>query len=520
MTPAVPRFLSASSTDTGHVRKNNEDRVYCDDARGFFMVVDGVGGNEAGERAADIAVEHIRLRLERQTDSVEHRLREAITLANNAIFTAAVENPAWAGMACVLTVAVVQDGQVTVGHVGDSRLYRIHRGRIEKITHDHSPIGEREDSGELSEAEAMSHPRRNEVFRDVGSERHTPYDPEFIEIQQIPLEPDSTLLLCSDGVSDALPSSEILDMVQQHAGDRWAGVRGLVAAAAERGHDNVSAVLIEGPEVSRITPRPTPAHAAPADLPPLQQATTTPLLSRSAFLVYGALAGALLAFAAFTFLNPAPTTPAPQTIQVASPATISAALEQARAGDTILVGAGVYRESINLKSGVDLIAQPAREATIEGPVTASKVRDARLEGFLIRNSDIGIRSIDSELTIARVDVTGAGMAGIEFTGASRGALVASNIHANAGPGIVILGDASPDIENNVIVGNGAQRGSLAPGILIRSTARPRLAGNHFDKNGAEPLWLPAADETAILANFFGTDRRPKFRVVIPPGGRP
>ena len=82
-------------------------------------------------------------------------------------------------MACVLTVAVVENGSAIIGHVGDSRLYKIRRGEIRKITHDHSPVGEREDSGEISEAEAMRHPRRNEVYRDVGSQEHAPDDPGF-----------------------------------------------------------------------------------------------------------------------------------------------------------------------------------------------------------------------------------------------------------------------------------------------------------------------------------------------------
>ena len=103
-------------------------------------------------------------------------------MANNEILRAARANPEWEGMACVLTLAVLENGSAVVGHVGDSRLYQIRRGEIRKITHDHSPVGEREDSGEIAEAEAMRHPRRNEVFRDVGSEEHAPDDPDFIEI--------------------------------------------------------------------------------------------------------------------------------------------------------------------------------------------------------------------------------------------------------------------------------------------------------------------------------------------------
>src|SRR5579885_2109425 len=254
MTPTVPRYVSAAFTDQGPVRANNEDRVWADDARGFFVVIDGMGGHEAGEHAADIALEHIRARMERQTGTVEQRVREAIALANNAIYEAAQAQPEWKGMACVLTIAQIEDGLVTVGHVGDSRLYRVRRTSIEKMTHDHSPVGEREDRGELSEAEAMQHPRRNEVYRDVGSEEHTPDDEEFIEVRQFPFEADSALLLCSDGLSDALSSKEILAIIERHAGDRDSAVRALSAAATGRGKDNVSAVLVESRAAIKSAP--------------------------------------------------------------------------------------------------------------------------------------------------------------------------------------------------------------------------------------------------------------------------
>ena len=105
-------------------------------------------------------------------------------------------------MACVLTAAVIRDGRAMVGHVGDTRLYKLRSGRIEKVTRDHSPVGEREDARELSELDAMQHPRRNEVYRDVGSEPHEPGDPDFIDIHEVPFEPDAALLLCSDGLTD------------------------------------------------------------------------------------------------------------------------------------------------------------------------------------------------------------------------------------------------------------------------------------------------------------------------------
>ncbi len=209
----------AGASDPGRVRSNNEDAFHIDAERGIFLVVDGIGGQAAGEKAAEIAVERVRARLERQTGSIEQRVREAITMANNEILRTARANSEYSGMACVLTLAVLENGSAVVGHVGDSRLYQVRRGEIRKVTHDHSPVGEREDNRELSEADAMRHPRRNEVFRDVGSEEHTPDDEDFIELASVPFDSETALLLCSDGLSDQVASREIRAAVERNAGN-------------------------------------------------------------------------------------------------------------------------------------------------------------------------------------------------------------------------------------------------------------------------------------------------------------
>ena len=168
------RFHSAGLSDPGRRRENNEDRFHSDPERGIFFVIDGVGGQAAGEKAADTAHEFLRARLERPTGSIPVRIREAITVANNEIHRLAQGNDEWHGMACVLTVAVAEENEVHIGQVGDSRLYLIQPGEIRKVTHDHSPVGEREDRGEIDEISAMRHPRRNEVYRDVGTTQHSP----------------------------------------------------------------------------------------------------------------------------------------------------------------------------------------------------------------------------------------------------------------------------------------------------------------------------------------------------------
>ena len=184
------RVSCAAASDRGRLRTGNEDRFHTDADRGVFLVVDGVGGHAAGEVAAAIAVDVITARLERPIGSPAQRVREAIALANNEILRQAERSPTHAGMTCVLTLALLTEDQLTIGHVGDSRLYKLTRDGLRKLTHDHSPVGEREDAHEMSEADAMKHPRRSEVFRDVGSAFHEPDDPEFIELVAATLEPD------------------------------------------------------------------------------------------------------------------------------------------------------------------------------------------------------------------------------------------------------------------------------------------------------------------------------------------
>jgi serine/threonine protein phosphatase PrpC len=133
------RFSGA--THPGLVRERNEDRLHVDSDRGLLIVVDGMGGAAAGETAAEVAISRLVERLEHRSGTAEERVREAITSANNEIVRLARDHPAWNGMGCVLTVALIEKGIVTVGHVGDSRLYRLHHGRVDKLTHDHSPIG-------------------------------------------------------------------------------------------------------------------------------------------------------------------------------------------------------------------------------------------------------------------------------------------------------------------------------------------------------------------------------------------
>ena len=240
---------SGAATDAGLLRDRNEDRYWVDAERGVFLVVDGVGGHAAGELAAETAVDAIRDSIFEEAGTVEKRVRRAITLANNRIFELAQWDDELRGMACVLTLAVVEGRRIVIGHVGDSRLYLIANGAIRKLTSDHSPVGEGEDAGELTEQEAMAHPRRHEVFRDVGSSKRHAADEDFIEIRHCRFRANAAILLCSDGLTDHLTSAEVRAIVERYDGDPAAVARRLVEAANEAGgKDNITALFVAGPQ--------------------------------------------------------------------------------------------------------------------------------------------------------------------------------------------------------------------------------------------------------------------------------
>lgn len=294
------------ASDAGRLRAENQDRHYVNESRGVFLVADGLGGHAAGGKAAETAVEAVRAELENADNDPRRFIRRAFTGANNTIYRLAAANEQWSGMACVMTLAVVNDGRVTIGHVGDSRLYLVWNGAMRKLTPDHSPVGEREDRGELMEQEAMAHPRRHEIFRDVGSKPRQPDDGEFVEIREFLFKPDAAVLLCTDGLSDVLTSAQMSEIIEQYNGDAPEVAGNLVRAANEAGGtDNITAVFVAGPEfVGRDSPSMAGArgrHAitrvreAPGSPEPLAARV---FAGRLAFLLYGVALGMLLMWVA------------------------------------------------------------------------------------------------------------------------------------------------------------------------------------------------------------------------------
>jgi serine/threonine protein phosphatase PrpC len=512
---------AAGGTHSGLHREDNQDLFHVDATRGLFMVIDGVGGQAAGGRAAEVALTMLRARLERETGPVDERVREAITVANNEIHRMAASRPEWRGMACVLTVAVVKDGRATIGHVGDTRLYKLRHGGIEKITRDHSPVGEREDAGELSELDAMRHPRRNEVYRDVGSDPHGASDRDFIEVQSVPVEADGAFLICSDGLSDLVSSAAIARLVDGHAGDPKGAVQALITAANDAGgKDNVTVVVVEGERFAASRR----GRAGAATVPPVDAARRPVRWTRVAASV--AIAGVALGAAgvALSRLGLVEWLPSPavggitlSTEQLVRPGeSIAAAIERAVPGSQVLVEPGEYREQIQLREGVRVVSRVPRGATLRLPagapeesaaVTAVSLTNGNFAGFRIVGDaatplGTGVAVHDASLSIVDVEVTGATRAAIEVGGAGA-SFVGLDVHDNPGAGLVIRAGATARIASSTFGRNGAPD-RAAGALTIEEGARPRFMHNVF--RGVAPDVFQALDATArqdlVRDNWF------------------
>lgn len=238
-------------TDTGKRRTNNEDAFVAeklDDSTVLVIVIDGVGGYEGGEVAAEIAQKEIPSYLKEfnRGERLE-LLKQAVVCANNAIFDRRQLDTARPNMSCVLTSALIDADRKVLDmvHVGDTRMYQYHNGELLKLSHDHSYVGYCEEIGDLTEEQAMRHPRRNEISRSVGEERHGVNDQGFLDAEEFPLLPNSTFLLCSDGLTDMITSKQIVAILEQELPIEEK-VQALIAAANEAGgKDNVTVVLVE-----------------------------------------------------------------------------------------------------------------------------------------------------------------------------------------------------------------------------------------------------------------------------------
>jgi PPM family protein phosphatase len=229
---------STALSHAGRKRRRNEDAYVLEPP--LFAVADGMGGAKAGEVASSLAAAALQ-ESDGDGSSGEARVASLIEEANRRVFRRATEDRAASGMGTTMTVAIVEEDRVTIGHVGDSRAYLIREGRLEQLTDDHSLVAELVRSGRLTPEEAEIHPQRAVITRAVGTEPDVDVDTFSVQGAAGDL-----FLICSDGLTDMVDEATILEAVEQNRGDLKAAAKALVNAANRGGgEDNITVVFFE-----------------------------------------------------------------------------------------------------------------------------------------------------------------------------------------------------------------------------------------------------------------------------------
>ena len=242
-------------TDTGLVRKGNEDGYICNQELNLFVVADGMGGHSAGEVASRLAVETVEGFIHRSHEEADspwpfgvdqqltpggNRLRTAIHLANRRVFRAAESNDDYTGMGTTLTGILVSDDRVAYGHVGDSRLYALTDDGFRQVTRDDTWVATiLANDPSMTPADVARHPMRHVLTNVLGAR-----DQVEVQVGEFRIAPGALFLLCSDGLYGML-KEDSLEVIMRAGGPLDAMGRALLQAALDGGgHDNVTAVLV------------------------------------------------------------------------------------------------------------------------------------------------------------------------------------------------------------------------------------------------------------------------------------
>ncbi len=248
-------FITGKKTDIGRQREQNQDSIYTfesylessvgQDPFGIFVVADGMGGYQKGDIASNLAartaaeymIRHIYLPyLSKEQSAAQipltEALQNAVHLANDAVVQQTPEG------GTTLTMAVVMGRQAYLAHVGDSRAYLYHRGKLQQITQDHSLVARLVELGQATAEEAQSHPQRNVLYRAVGQT-----DALEVETYLQPIPANGYLLLCSDGLWGMITDDEMTHILNEATSPQSAADALIDAANANGGDDNISVIL-------------------------------------------------------------------------------------------------------------------------------------------------------------------------------------------------------------------------------------------------------------------------------------
>jgi protein phosphatase len=241
MAAAREGLIVGSRTDVGLIRDHNEDSLLV--MPPLYVIADGMGGHAAGEVASELAI-HV-FEDAGITGIDPGALRRAVIESNNVIIKAAQEGLGRMGMGTTLTAAVIEEDQLLIAQVGDSRAYLLQNGQLRQVTRDHSYVEELISSGHITRAEARTHPKRSVITRALGS------DPNVLpDLYEMRIHGGDRLLLCSDGLSSMLDTSTIQSALIENPDPQRAADALTEAANRAGGHDNITVIVVNVDEVS------------------------------------------------------------------------------------------------------------------------------------------------------------------------------------------------------------------------------------------------------------------------------
>jgi serine/threonine protein phosphatase PrpC len=269
----------ASVSDRGLNEKRviNEDSYLADKDHRIFAVADGVGGAQAGEVASHTAIEVLdeAFRHQKPSDDIEDLLEIAIQRANASIYQMSREHPKFARMATTIVVLHLNGRHATIGHVGDSRIYRLTPdGQLLRETEDHSVVEDEVRAGRLTPEQAASHPERNVINRALGAESSVEVDLKTLEVEE-----GTTFLLCSDGITRHIPDEELQDILKSNKEPEAICAEMKTRCYRRGAEDNFTAVVVQVGEATKVKNLTVPTED---DEPTISTARPTPTTTTAA----------------------------------------------------------------------------------------------------------------------------------------------------------------------------------------------------------------------------------------------
>ena len=238
------------ASDIGIKRKENQDRIYFPELESnvmMFIVADGMGGANAGGTASRMAIEYVRQAIlagfeeaKEEREKIEELIRTSIVSANKYVYGKSLEVPEYSGMGTTLSVALIVKNKVYIGHVGDSRIYRIRKNIMRQLTRDHSYVQALLQDGSITKEEAEHHPQKNMLLKAVGCEENVEPD-----VMVKGFLKDDILLMCSDGLTNMMDVKDIYNEVVSGKRNLKQTCDSLIShSKLNGGYDNISVILI------------------------------------------------------------------------------------------------------------------------------------------------------------------------------------------------------------------------------------------------------------------------------------